>query len=306
MEKNSNIQCPDFSVLEKLVAGNLNLGEAIQIQNHISECKDCRDIMEALMEYGPKFDSQAEQRINARIDSRVASIRPKGHVVRLIAKYAAAASILGIGAWSLYHFGADSANTPSTDMALEEGLIPQKEIVAQPDTPPVSDEDKSEESVPITDKPSEKEPEEVSTSILMNAQNNLVARGVEKRKAEQQTQPLAEPVQEPAQSIDDNEEEARGFSGLSRGLDNTTNAELEQLITMAIGQVSQQQYEQAKELLESVIEKGGSSSLVLKNLGICNMNLGLKRRAIDNFKHVKPANDAEAQEIQELINKCKE
>lgn len=303
-ENNSKYDlCPDFTELEQLQQGQVPEPRASQLMEHIRQCADCRDVYEALNEYGTSFTSQIEDQINSRIDARVESVSKtmtgNGRIIKMVAKYAAAASIVGLGVWGVVRMGAGSSSGfDNADFSAVEAsaVVPLK----------TATEDITQESSTSDDGNSEdlylSAPEKKQTATPATKTEPAAPVQSQADKPKTKSEPVAEPVEEVS---DQGVVLSRGLS-VTPSVPKADNPELLQKIADGKALIDSGQYEKAKEIFEDIVDHNPRNSAALKNLGICNMNLGLKRRAIDNFKHVTPANDAEAQEIQQLIDKCKE
>ncbi len=289
MNINMNIlTCPDFEDIEKLLRGELSQKKRTEVSEHIEKCPDCKEIYETLKELGVEQVQEASERINEKIDKRAQSVSPKKKNTKVFSlfKYAAAAAVVGIAYLGIKNLKSDPETTFSGTVAVNDDepntSTPTQEIVAEeePKTLQVNEDEV------ITSSPSKENT-------------------IEKKEIKEKKTPEKPKTQTPAI---EKEEITRGGNvvPVTRTLQdgNVDTAKINSKMAKAIKLMQQEEYFDAKEYLEDIINLIPQDHKALKNLAICNFKLKYYRQAVSIFKKLKPKNEEEKLEIEKYIEEC--
>ena len=288
MNINMNIlTCPDFEDIEKLLRGELSQKKRIEVLEHIEKCSDCKEIYETLKELGVEQVQEASERINQKIDKRAQSISHKKKNTKVFSffKYAAAAAVVGLAYFGIKNLKSDPETTFSGTVAVnddEPNTSPAQEILSEEEskTPQINEEEV------ITSSPSKEN-------------------SIEKKETKEKVIPVKTRTQEPTP---EKEELTRGgkIIPVTRTLQegNVDTAKINSKMAKAIKLMQQEEYFDAKEYLEDIINLIPQDHKALKNLAICNFKLKYYRQAVSIFKKLKPKNEEEKLEIEKYIEEC--
>ncbi|MCQ2250865.1 MAG: tetratricopeptide repeat protein [Bacteroidales bacterium] len=273
-------KCPSCEKLEQMAFGTLPEGEHQMVLEHINSCSECRDIYEAFKGYDKKTIDDAEQEIGALVDDRLKHLKegkPQGRIVKMVAKYAAAASIVGLGVWGFNHMDTGKSGADLSEFSV---TIPDAAF----DSP-----DALQEQVAINDDVQRKgldinvgSHREDNTPVIRASEgdNTILTRG--------------------------NESAATVVPNKQKQQVKVDNEKIQQIVSEANQMIVLGDYLDAKDILEDAINQDPKNSKALRLLGICNLNLKYYSNAIDCFKKVKPASKAEAEQIANYIKECEQ
>lgn len=291
-----NSVCPDIESLEKLAQGKLPDDQAVEIRQHLSECSNCRDLYEALQDVDNDFVNSALPEINSRISSRAEQIKSnKGKVVKMIAKYVAAASIAGVCAWGISNI--DDKGNSNNDFSLvqeEEVKTPQKnDEASSPNQPIIESSEKKEEASQPTTSNDTKE----STSVSQK-KNQVPVENVPSKRSEPSKDSETEIVVRGGESV-------KGVNtGRSRSTISVDSIKVNKLMDAAMILFEAGEYYEAKEAFEDILNEDPNNNKAIKRLAICDFNLKYYSQALQNFRRVKPSSTKECREIDDYIEEC--
>jgi len=276
-----NGKCPSCEQLEQLAFGKMPMCEQQEMLDHISNCRECRDIYEAFKEADPVSVDAAEREIGSRIDARISQLRSgksSGRVIKLVAKCAAAASIVGLGIWAVNNM--DTGKSVMDDNA-----------VAYTDF-----EGKADDAVDVSDAGNIEAPSRMSMNIsdrkcdVHNDDNTPVIRAAESGSEVLTCGGAASTVipqaQVPKTKVD--------------------NAMVSAMLNDASQLIVKGEYLDAKDIVEDALNQDPDNNKGLRLMGICNLNLKYYSNAISCFRKVKPATKAEAEQIANYIKECED
>ncbi len=279
----TNNNCISVELLEQLAHGNVPIDRQQQMMDHISHCRDCREIYEAFKQADAEAVDRAEREIGALIDERVSMTKaekPAGRIIKLVAKYAAAASIVGIGIWGFikidsgkYSLHNDSEAYLDVDESWRDATEDIKSEVADASDAPVN------------------------RSLKIGAGNS---------KVDDNTPVLRNLDDESDKIVTRGNNQKSALPSHSSQQIRIDEAKVSQMISEANQLLVSGEYLDAKDILEDAINQDPKNSKALRLLGICNLNLKYYSNAIDCFKKVKPASKAEAEQIANYIKECEE
>ncbi len=333
----SNGQCPDYGKLEALANGTLTPEESASIQKHLDTCADCKEIYDAIKEADADFVEAALLEINDRIDKRAAAIdgsqavsggepsqtdAPKGRIVKLVARYAAAAAIAGFCIWSASQYihrdndGGNVADDIEQHSAPQDGMLHEQTdavVAEQPDNSAAVKPDagatqqgkaadaevKTETPAEVTgQKPAPKQPEKKTTPS-----DNKPSQGKVAEDKPQKTDNVTK--------TDDLQDEfeagtvTRGISITKPGTEKVVNTDkVEKLMVDAVRFYDEGNYTVAKAVLERIVDEDPGNNDAVKKLALCDFYLHNYGQSLKNLRRVVPKDEKERREIEGYIDEC--